>query len=170
MRDKLPSGTLDLKASYSRYAITAVNLLLGADIRLQIVAGDRVQAGHLLVTVDEGAVLAKRRKVAERIRERVTGKDDAPDRSAVSGLRLPKDWAKSNERQLLVIVLHGFNSSPQRFEPLADAFRQQGLLSGTYRRCPISTRSCTGSGTGSWPSNAGNWRESTTCSCWNSRT
>ncbi len=41
MRDKLPTGALDLRASYSRYAIAAVNLLLGADIRLQIVAGDR---------------------------------------------------------------------------------------------------------------------------------
>jgi hypothetical protein len=115
MRDKLPSGTLDLKASYSRYAITAVNLLLGADIRLQIVAGDRVQAGHLLVTVDERAVLAKRRQVAERIRERVTGKDDAPDRSAVSGLRLPKDWAKSNERQLLVLAR--LKSNPVASQP-----------------------------------------------------
>ncbi len=87
-------------------------------------------------------MLAKKRKVAERIRNRVTGNDAAPDRSTVTGMRLPKDWAKSDERQLLVIVLHGFNSSPQRFEPLADAFRQQGLLSGTYSYPddqPIST-------------------------------
>jgi pimeloyl-ACP methyl ester carboxylesterase len=132
MQDKMPSGTLDLRAPYSRYAITAVNLLLGPAIRMQIVAGDRDREGHLLVTIDERAVLAKKRQVSERIRDRVTGKKDDPDQPAASGLRLPNDWAKSDERQLLVIVLHGFNSSPQRFEPLAEAFRQQGLLSGTY--------------------------------------
>ena len=53
MQDKLPQGTLDLKRTYSQYTITAVNLWLAPDIRMQIVPESRGVKEHLLVTVDE---------------------------------------------------------------------------------------------------------------------
>ena len=59
MQDKLPQGSLDLKRPYSRYAITAVNLYLAPDIDMQIVPESRGVQEHLLVTVDEAAVLAR---------------------------------------------------------------------------------------------------------------
>ena len=133
MQDKMPSGSLDLRASYSGFAIAGVNLLLGPDIRMQIVTGDRQQPDHLLVTVDEGAVQAKKRKLAKGIRDRLPGREGNATRPAGFGLHMPDKWQESEPKQLLVIVLHGFNSSPQRFEPLATALRSKiGFESGTY--------------------------------------
>ena len=63
------------------------------------------------------------------MRDRITGGEL---REGKFGLRLAQDWDNVDPQQALVIVVHGFNSSPERFEPLAEAFRQAGLLSATY--------------------------------------
>jgi pimeloyl-ACP methyl ester carboxylesterase len=131
MQDKLPEGTLDLTRTYSQYTIMAVNLWLAPDIRMQIVPESREVRGHLLVTVDEGAILAKRRQLTKRVRDRLT-EADAKQRAAKFGFRLPANWEQSDQQQPLVMVVHGFNSSPERFEPLASAFRESGLVAGTY--------------------------------------
>jgi pimeloyl-ACP methyl ester carboxylesterase len=47
-------------------------------------------------------------------------------------LQLPADWEQSDPQQQLVLVVHGFQSSAQRFEPLAATFRANGLIAGTY--------------------------------------
>ena len=65
MQDKLPRGSLGPDRSYSRYAITAVNLYLAPDIRMQIVPERREVQEHLLVTVDEAAVLATTEKAGQ---------------------------------------------------------------------------------------------------------
>jgi pimeloyl-ACP methyl ester carboxylesterase len=131
MQDKLPQGTLDLKRSYSRYAIIAVNLHFAPDIRMQIVPESRGVQEHLLVTVDEAAVLARRRQLAERVRDRVS-RARPKEEAAHFGFRLPANWEQSDQQQPLVLVVHGFNSSPERFEPLAGAFHESGLVAGTY--------------------------------------
>ena len=51
---------------------------------------------------------------------------------AAWGLQLPDKWHESDPTQPLVLVLHGFNSSPQRFAPLAQALQEQGFVCGTY--------------------------------------
>lgn len=132
LRDKMPEGTLDLKSSYSRSAILAANLLLRPDLRLQLVVGDKQQPDHLLVVVDEKAVQARKRQAAKRLRERLSGAAADKQRPANWGLQLPDKWQESDAKQPLVLVLHGFNSSPQRFAPLAQALQQEGFVCGTY--------------------------------------
>lgn len=132
LRDKMPDGTLDLQASYSRSAILAANLLLRPDLRLQLVVGDKQQPDHLLVVVDEKAVQTRKRLAAKRIRERLAEVAGDKQRPAAWGMQLPDKWQESDAKQPLVLVLHGFNSSPERFAPLAQALRDQGFVCGTY--------------------------------------
>jgi pimeloyl-ACP methyl ester carboxylesterase len=132
LRDKMPDGALNLQSSYSRSAILAANLVLRPDIRLQLVVGDKEQPDHLLVVVDEKAVQARKRQVAKRLRERLSGAARDKERPSAWGLQLPDKWPASDAIQPLVLVLHGFNSSPQRFAPLAQALQEQGFVCGTY--------------------------------------
>ncbi len=131
LRDKLPRGTLDLRQAYSRYLIGAVNLCLAPDIGIEIVPESDAVQEHLLVTVDEAAVLARRRQLTRRIRERVA-REDRAEAAGRYGLHAPGHWEQSDPQQLLVLVVHGFHSSPARFEPLARALRGRGVLAGTY--------------------------------------
>lgn len=131
MQDRLPQGALDLTRPYSRYAIIAVNLHFAPDVRMQIVPESRGVQEHLLVTVDEAAVLARRRQLTERVRDRIT-REGPKEEAANFGFRLPTNWEQSDRPQPLVVVVHGFNSSPERFEPLASALRESGLVAGTY--------------------------------------
>ena len=47
-------------------------------------------------------------------------------------MRLPDKWQETDRNRSLVLVLHGFNSSPERFTPLAQALRDEGFVCGTY--------------------------------------
>ena len=129
LKDKFPSGKLDLEQAYSRYALLAVNLALAPDIRMEIVPQTHQESAHLLVTVNEESIQQKKRGVTKKIRNRIMGGEVRP---GTFGLRLPDGWDQTDPRQLLVIVVHGFNSSPERFEPFAEALRQSGILSATY--------------------------------------
>jgi pimeloyl-ACP methyl ester carboxylesterase len=64
------------------------------------------------------------------VRKRIVGEETNKD--AKAHFRLPADWQKTDPQQLLVLVVHGFNSSPERFEPLAAALREKDQLAGTY--------------------------------------
>jgi pimeloyl-ACP methyl ester carboxylesterase len=131
VRDKLPRGKLDLTRSSSRYALIAVNVLLKPEINLQIVPASRGVKEHLLITVDEAAVLAKRRELTKRMRDHIT-QEARKGQQGPFGLRLPANWEQTDPRQIVVIIVHGFNSSPGRFEPLANALRTSGMVAGTY--------------------------------------
>ena len=129
LKDKFPSGALDLERAYSRYSLMAINLAMSPDIRMEIVAKTESTPAHLLVTVNEDAIQERKRRLSKKMRDRITGGEL---REGKFGLRLVQDWDDADPQQALVIVVHGFNSSPERFEPLAEAFRQAGLLSATY--------------------------------------
>ncbi len=129
LADKFPSGTLDLERPYSRYTLMGVNVLLAPNVRMEIVAKTADQPAHLLMTVNEDAIQQQRRRMSQEIRDRVTGGERRPGRF---GLRLQDGPGQSDPTQPLVIVVHGFNSSPERFEPLAAALREAGLASATY--------------------------------------
>ncbi len=129
LKEKFPSGSLNLNRVYSRFSLLAINVALAPDIRIEIIAKSQRAPAHLLMTIDEDAIRARKRKLARQIRDRVTG---GTLREGKFGLRFNEDWEQSDARQALVIVVHGFNSSSERFESLADALRQAGLLCATY--------------------------------------
>ena len=131
LQDKLPAGSLDLERAYSQYALLAVNLALAPDIGMQIVPRSGAEAAHLLVTIDEGSLDAKKRKLAKRVRDRIA-KRDGRRSETLFGFRLRETWEQTDQRKPLILVVHGFNSSPERFQPVAETLRQKGLVSGTY--------------------------------------
>ncbi len=129
LQDKFPSGSLDLERAYSRYALLAINVTLAPDVRLEIVPKSQREPAYLLATVNKDSLQEKERQISRKIRDRITG---GKLRSGEYGLRLQPGWDKADAAVPLVVVVHGFNSSPQRFEPLVSALRESGFPCATY--------------------------------------
>ena len=128
LKDKIPSGKIDLNLRSSRILLFGINSLLSPDIEMRIHPAETDQGeAFLLVKVDQGALREKRRKVQRQIRDKL--KDNARERF---GLQFPTGWQQSEDHRLLVIVVHGFNSSPARFRKLVTALQNAQLTSGTY--------------------------------------
>ena len=71
----------------------------------------------------------RRRKIAKKIRDQVAKNHPPADQF---GLHLPPDLSSHDVQQPLVIVVHGFNSSPARFAPLVKMLTDDGILSAAY--------------------------------------
>ena len=128
LKDKLPSGMLDLNLRSSRFVLLGINKMLNPDISMRIVAAEAAQdEAHLLVKIDQAAIRKKQRSVQRRIREKLQS-----PKGESFGLQLPKGWQRTDDSNALVIVIHGFNSSPLRFRKLVEAFQKAKLISGTY--------------------------------------
>ena len=133
LKDKLPSGTLDLTSGSSQFVVLGINTVLGPDINMRIVsAGASQNESHLLVTIDQGALRDKRRGVSRRIREKLGSRNRKGRDGESFGLQLPDGWQRTDESDSLVIVVHGFDSSSLRFQTLVNAFQKVGLTSGIY--------------------------------------
>ncbi len=133
LKDKLPSGTLDLTLNSSRFVILGINAVLRPDINMRIVpAGASQDEAHVLVTIDQGALRDKQRSVNKRIREKLRSRKGKRREGESFGLQLPDGWQRTDDSNSLVIVVHGFNSSPLRYQILVDAFRKAKLTSGIY--------------------------------------
>lgn len=128
LKDHFPTGTLDLEKAYSRYTLLAVNTALAPDIRMSIEPATATEPAHLLVRVDEDAMQERARRLSSKLRKRVTG----GPREGAYGLQAEEGWDATAPDQLLVVVLHGFNSSPQRFQPLVAALRGAGWGAAAY--------------------------------------
>jgi len=133
LKAKLPSGTLDLKLTSSRFVLLGVNTLLRPDVSLRIVPAAAGQdEAHVLVTIDQGALQDKQRSVKKRLREMLKSSAGETGAGEGFGLQLPDGWQQTDDSESLVIVLHGFNSPPSRFQKLAEAFQKAELISGIY--------------------------------------
>ncbi len=132
LQHRLPSGTLDLNRFSSRFAILGINAALGPDIRMQIVsASTDIEDVHLLVTIDRGALRDKRRRAGKKIRATIAHRQTGRN-GETYGLSLTEGWHAVGADKPLVIVVHGFNSSPRQFNPLVLALQKDGFPSGTY--------------------------------------
>jgi len=129
LKDEFPSGSLDLNRSTSRYGLMLVNLTMPPEIRMRIVGKTDQQEAHLEITVNEDKIKERKRRLSKKVRDRITGGEV---RSGKFGLQLKEGTWESNPTRPLVIIVHGFNSSPQRFEPLAEALRDIGFVAATY--------------------------------------
>ncbi|WP_145059635.1 esterase/lipase family protein [Adhaeretor mobilis] len=128
LKDKLPSGTLDLNLDSSRFVLIGINAFLSPDINMRIVPGDAGQDNaHLLVKIDQAAIREKRRNLNRQIREKL--RDPAGE---LFGLQLSEGWQQTDDNKALVIVIHGFNSSPLRFRKLVDTFQRAEFNSGIF--------------------------------------
>ena len=133
LKDKLPSGTLDLTQRSSQFVLLGINAVLSPDINMRIVpAGAGQDEAHVLVTIDQGALRDKRRSLNKRIREKLRNRQGKMRKGESFGLQLPDGWQRTDDSNSLVIVVHGFNSSPLRFQKLVDALQKAKLTSGIY--------------------------------------
>jgi len=127
-----PDERIDITASGSRLTLSALNLVLGPEIRLQILpVSDARQEAALLVTLDKRQMDKTRRAWKRRIRSAFESgeKRDGQERF---GLRLRKGWSEGDPKRNLVVVVHGFNSAPSQISGLVEAIQATGLPSGTY--------------------------------------
>jgi len=132
LSDILPEGQFDLTKTGSRAAIFALNVALSPELRLRILPADEERENAALqVIIDERALAKTRRGLKARIRQAFEGDSD-PEAESRFGLRLEEDWEKSDEKQQLVLVLHGYNSAPDRVSGLVEAVRAAKLPQGTY--------------------------------------
>jgi len=128
LKDKLPAGMLDLNSSSSRFVLFGINTMLSPDINMRIVAAAAGQDhSHLLIEIDQAAMLEMQRSLNRKIREQLKG-----PAGEVFGLQLPEGWQQTDESKPLVIVIHGFNSSPLRFRKLVAALQKSQFVSGTF--------------------------------------
>ena len=131
LRSVLPSGKVDLNRRSSRYTLLAINLALAPRIRMRVLsAATEKEEAALEIVLDRRALRETRRGVKRWIRRKLTGKGKG--RGERFGLDLKDGWHRADPSKPLVLVLHGFNSSPDRIEGLVEAVRSAGLPCGTY--------------------------------------
>ena len=131
LEDRLPKGEMDLSRPGTSFTIAGLNLWLNPDISLRRVRGENGMSECLLITVDEDAIVARRREMARQFRQDLFAEN--PELAKLRlGLTMSRPLDQAVPGQPVVVVVHGLNSSPQRFEPLANALTARGYLSGTY--------------------------------------
>jgi pimeloyl-ACP methyl ester carboxylesterase len=87
------------------------------------------QAEELLLQSAGGAAQdCSRYRARSWLRKKLVCDDDL----ACYGLRLDDNWEKQSEEALIVVLVHGFNSSPRQNEALMEPIREAGLPCGTF--------------------------------------
>jgi len=129
--NRLPQGELDLRRPATALALLGINATLAPEIQLSVVRRSEEFGEHLLITIDEGAMIARRRAMAKKARE-LLRENHAEGEDSPFGFHFPPAWKNAPADQLLVVIVHGIHSSPQRFQPLADALAAEGFLAAPY--------------------------------------
>ncbi|MBL8849543.1 MAG: hypothetical protein JNG89_07660, partial [Planctomycetaceae bacterium] len=124
--DLLPPGNLDLNETRAQLAIGALNVALPSEIVVSIRRGDDGAEPVLVIAIDEPGLEQRTRDVRRALRKRA---GDGADRF---GLRLDDGWKSRDPLLPVVILIHGFNSTPASLEGLHSAIRECGYPCGTF--------------------------------------
>ena len=123
--EALPSGHLDLDDPRGRLGLIALNLVLPPEISVKVLPAD-ADAGMgpaLQIRIDEPGLEERARDVQRRIRERAAEDGDESDKY---GLTLDDDWQRFPAEQPVVLLIHGYNSTPASLEELHRAVHEAG--------------------------------------------
>jgi pimeloyl-ACP methyl ester carboxylesterase len=125
----LPSGQLDLSDPRGRLGLIALNLVLPPEITVTVLRGDADTECEpaLQITIDEPGLESRVRNIQKRIRERA-----ADDAGTEYGLTLDEDWQQFPPDKPLVVLIHGYNSTPASLDELHDAVRAAGHPVGVF--------------------------------------
>lgn len=107
----LPSGQIDLKSRRGRLGVAGLNLLLPPEVTVLVI--DRESGRALRITIDEPAMEERIRTVQRSIRERIVDEDGAR-----YGLTLDEDWQAFDSARPLVVLIHGYSSTPESLAEL----------------------------------------------------
>ncbi len=125
---RIPSGgELDIKAPATRWILVGVNLALQPAIRISA----RRRTESVVIEIDKTEIEHARKKWGARLRHVKTAADAA--KGETFGI-VPYDATKKleNAKQIAIIV-HGFNSSPKQFQPLASKIESPQTRSEAIR-------------------------------------
>lgn len=119
----LPSGQLDLSDARGRLGLIALNLVLPPEITITVLRSDAETKAEpaLKITIDEPGLESRVRNIQKRIRERAV--DDA---GTEYGLTLDDDWKRFPSDQAVVVLIHGYNSTPDSLDALHKAVHEAG--------------------------------------------
>ena len=132
LRALLPVGQINLTTTSSRFTLTALNLALSPEIVLHVLPVTEARPEVALqVTLDKRQLRKTRRDVKAWIRKSIET-DESGDGNKRFGLRLDEGWQAADPKQPLVLVVHGFNSTPSQITGLVHAVQAAQLPQGTY--------------------------------------
>jgi pimeloyl-ACP methyl ester carboxylesterase len=119
----LPSGQLDLGDPRGRLGLIALNLVLPPEITVTVLRSDADTGAEpaLQITIDEPGLESRVRSIQKRIRERA-----ADDAGTEYGLTLDEDWERFPSDQAVVVLIHGYNSTPDSLDALHKAVHEAG--------------------------------------------
>ena len=140
---RLLPGRIDLHRKRTKLLLAAVNAALPEGVSLRIIrprrdndnGRDEDQGEPILrVTIDRARLLESKRQVKAALRRETL---ELLDRSGGRekrdyGLRLDPNWQQAAGDKPLVVLIHGFNSTPQRSRPLLDPVREAGFPSAVF--------------------------------------
>ena len=112
-------GELDLKAPSTRWILVGVNLALQPSIRIS--ANRRKE--KIVIEIDPTEIENARKKWGARLRSRKTDSEVAKgEKFTIEPYDSTKDLKKSKR---IVLIVHGFNSSPSQFKTLAQKIESE---------------------------------------------
>jgi pimeloyl-ACP methyl ester carboxylesterase len=117
----LPSGQLDLSDPRGRLGLIALNLVLPPEITVTVLRDDAEAEPALQITIDEPGLESRVRNIQKRIRERA-----ADDAGTEYGLTLDEGWERFPSGKPLVVLIHGYNSTPASLDALHKAVHEAG--------------------------------------------
>ncbi len=124
----LPKGSIKANGVSTLAAIMALDRAAKPNIRFRRLKTDGAAEPTLEITLDRAAILASRRRFKKIARRMLT-----PRRSQQEyGLRLPKNWKKLPRDSTLVVVVHGWNSEGERFDPLLRQLKDSGHTTAVF--------------------------------------
>lgn len=126
----LPEGTFRLESTSTRLQLIAYNLVLSPHVAFKV-AGSDTDNPRLVITIDEVAMLASRRRLKQWLRGKLTG-DRLPTQRSF-GIAMDDGWRTVKRKQPVVIAIHGMNSDAASVSSLLAAARRNDFACGTFQ-------------------------------------
>ena len=119
----LPRGSVKANGVTTRAVIVGLDRVARPQFRFAIKRGVD-SSRELEITFDRVAIRESRRRVKKKVRKWLTP-DKAWDEDEY-GVDMPRDWRSLPWGTRLVLVVHGWNSSADRMDPLCDMLKEAG--------------------------------------------
>jgi pimeloyl-ACP methyl ester carboxylesterase len=129
--DLLPRGEMDIDGVGTAFALSGINLAFGKGVRFSV-ARPQNESPALQITLDRVALLSTERRFLARIKE--GARRIFPNRPRTNfGLSFDDGWKDAPLDKPLVVLVHGWQSTPQRWNGVLKEIRALGFPCGLLR-------------------------------------
>lgn len=132
----LPRSSVKLLSFSTAITLAVLDQVLGRGVRLSILPAPQPKAEpHIVITLDRDALLASRRRFKALLRRAFRRALNPFDLRAdvPAGLELEDGWDRAPAGKALVIIVHGYQSTPERLDSFLEDVRGLGLPAGVLR-------------------------------------